>query len=82
MLGVYDELIELADYLEEYEHCQQSDKCYQIVDKICQVFGFPNGIVEWKEFEKKFKFKAIQIKAEERARYKEFKPLLNLSKEI
>jgi hypothetical protein len=46
------------------------------------VFGFPNGIVEWKEFEKKLKFKAIQIKAEERARYKEFKPLLNLSKEI
>ena len=82
MLDVFDELGELADYFSEYEHYHKADRCYYLAEKISEVFGLPSGKKKWKEFFHHLRFKAIQIKAEEKSRYKEFKPLLKLSKEI
>ena len=82
MLDVFDELGDLADYFSEYEHYHKADRCCLLAGKISEVFGLPSGKKQWKEFFHHLKYKSIQIKAEEKARYKEFKPLLNLSKEI
>lgn len=79
---MFDELGDLADYFSEYEHYHKADRCYHLAEKISEVFGLPSGKKQWKEFFNHLKFKAIQIRVEEKARYKEFKPLLNLSKEI
>ena len=82
MLDVFDELGDLADYFSEYEHYHKADRCCLLAGKISEVFGLPSGKKQWKEFFHHLKYKAVQIKAEEKSRYKEFKPLLKLSKEI
>tara|TARA_B100001939_G_C16648522_1_gene490762 strand:- start:87 stop:335 length:249 start_codon:yes stop_codon:yes gene_type:complete len=82
VLDVFDELGDLADFFSEYEHYDKADRCCLLAGKISEVFGLPSGKKKWKEFFHNLRYKAVQIKAEEKLRYKEFKPLLKISREI